>query len=163
MDQLALGLIIALVPLILAGLSYVTFIQPRLARKALMVLIILDIIYFAGVYSAELGARQGYEKSLQALASDTMMVYNPLENWSTSRLDSLKIYLDVRSTTNNLTYDNIVFERDNDLAYTQTIRVYCYVSFAVFILFYILSYLFETMKLGNKLHSKTRADSINRF
>jgi hypothetical protein len=162
MDQLALGLIIALVPLILAGLSYATFMQPKMARKALVILIVLDVIYFSGVYSAELGARQGYTKSLQAVAGDTIMVYNPLEEWSTGRMDSLKVYMNIRNNVNSQVYDNIIYEKDKDLAYTQSIRLYCYISFAIFIVFFILSYLFETMKLSEKLTTTTKKD-VSRF
>jgi hypothetical protein len=163
MDQLALGLIIALVPLILAGLSIATFLQPKMARKALVVLIVLDVIYFSGVYSAELGARQGYSKSLEAIQADTVMVYNPLEEWSTGRMDSIKVYMDVRNTVNSQVYDNILYEKEKDLAYTQSIRLYCYISLAIFIVFFILSYLFETMKMSEKLNAKTTSKDVSRF
>src|SRR5687767_2919016 len=127
MDQLALGLIIALVPLILGGLSYATFVQPRLTRKAIIILIALDITYFAGVYSAEMGANQGYTKSLQAIAADSIMVYNPLEEWSTAKLDSIRIYMDIRNSVNSQLYDNILYEQQKDMAYTKSIRLYCYI------------------------------------
>ena len=157
MDQLALGLIIALVPLILAGLSYVTFMQPRLARKAIAILIALDVIYFASVYSAEMGARQGYTKSLEAVVADSVMVYNPMEEWSTAKMDSVKIYLDIRSRLNSQLYDTILYEHQQDMEYTSTVRLYCYIALAIFIVFFILSYLFETMKLGDNLNTKTRS------
>lgn len=163
MDQLALGLLIALVPLVLAGLSLITFMHPKMARKALAVLIVLDIIYFSAIYSAELGTRQGYEKSLQVIAGDSIMVYNPLEDWSPARIDSLRIYMDIRSDVNRQLSDNILYEQEKDIAYTESIRLYCYISFAVFIIFYILSYLFETLKLSQKLDLKSRFKEAGRF
>lgn len=156
MDQLALGLIIALVPLILAGLAYATFVQPQLARKVLVILIIFDIIYFSGVYSAEFGAKQGYTKSLEAIAADTTVVYNPLEDWSAAKIDSLRIYMDVRGSLNNQVYDNIFYQQEADMLQTKNIRTYCYVAFGIFILFYLLSFLFETMNLSRKLNTKPK-------
>ena len=150
MDQLALGLIIALVPLIFTGLAYATFVQPQLSRKVLLILIVFDIIYFSGVYSAEFGVKQGYTKALDAIAADTTVVYNPLENWSTARIDSLRIYMDIRNNLSSQAYDVILYEKERDLEQTKTIRNYCYIAFGILILFYLLSFLFETMKLSQK-------------
>lgn len=163
MDQLALGLIIALVPLILAGLSIATFMQPRITRKALVVLIILNIIYFFGVYTAEMGAKQGYTKSLAVISSDTITAYSATDSWTQAKMDSIKIYMEMRNSVNSEAYQNIVNQQQADLKYTENIRLYCYISLAVFIVFLILSYLFETMKLGEKLNAKANTFDVTRY